>query len=44
VEVDDAASEAALVQELELGANVVRQCALSATDDDQDEEQVTRRS
>src|SRR5262245_19119099 len=40
MEVNDAASEAALGQELELGANVVRQCALSATDDDRDEEQV----
>jgi hypothetical protein len=39
VEVNDAASEAALGQELELDANILRQCALSSADDDRDEEQ-----
>jgi hypothetical protein len=40
VEVNDTASEAVFVQEFELDANVIRQCALSATDDNRAEEQV----
>src|SRR5213078_3917921 len=40
VEVNNTASEAALGQEFELGANVVWQCALSTTHDDRSEEQV----
>jgi hypothetical protein len=32
--VNDAATEAALAQELELDSKVLQQCALSATDDD----------
>jgi hypothetical protein len=37
-EVNDAASEAVFVQEVELDANVIRQCALSTTDDNRAEE------
>ncbi len=40
VEVNDAVPEAALGQECELDVNVVRQCALSAADNDRAEEQV----
>ena len=39
-EVNDSISEAALVQELERQSNVIRQCALSATDDNRTEQQV----
>ena len=38
VPTNDTASEAVFVQELELDANVIRQCALSATDDNRAEE------
>jgi hypothetical protein len=40
VEVDDAAVEATLVQELEVCAHVVRQCAFAATHHDRVEEQL----
>ena len=40
MEMNYAAPEAALGQKLELDANVIRQRALSATDDDRDEKQV----
>ena len=40
MEVDDAAAEAALVQQLELGADAVGQGALAAADEDRDEEQL----
>ena len=40
VEVDDAAPESALIQELKPRAHLVRQCALAATDEDWVEEQV----
>ncbi len=40
MQVDDAALEAVFVQELKLDANAIRQCALSASDEDRMEEQV----
>ena len=40
MEVNNTAPETALGQELELGTNVVWQCALSAAHDDRREEQV----
>jgi hypothetical protein len=40
VEVDDAALEATLVQEREVCAQVVRQCAFAATHEDRIEEQL----
>jgi hypothetical protein len=40
VEVNDAVSEPALVQEHERDAEVVEQCALAATNNDRPEEQV----
>jgi hypothetical protein len=44
VEVNDTASDAALGQELELGSNVVWQCALATTDDDRAKEPVKNRA
>jgi acetyl-CoA acetyltransferase len=40
VQVNDAASETALVHELELGTDVARQCALAATYDDRYEKEM----